>query len=120
MLLTEEEAKTKRCQESFGDGWTVPDGRMVSPQEFMRAVIASPSHCIGSGCMAWHWNEPQPYEYGKDFAKGHVPADPGWEAYDTYTVIEGNGIVTYERWRRAKPGRVGFCGKANHPPCTCS
>lgn len=60
MIVTEKEAKTKRCQESFGDGWTVPDGRLATPvsSSGVTAAIASPSFCIGSGCMAWDWFDP--------------------------------------------------------------
>lgn len=45
MIVTEEEAKTKRCQESF-------PSPMVSRTD---SKWASPSHCIGSACMAWSW-----------------------------------------------------------------
>lgn len=38
MILTEEDAKTKRCQEGFGDRYQ-----------------SSPINCIASGCMAWRW-----------------------------------------------------------------
>ena len=59
MIVTEEEAKTKRCQESYGDGWTTPDGRMAtlagSPNG--QALVASPYFCIGSACMAWRWQD---------------------------------------------------------------
>lgn len=44
MIVTEEEAKTKYCQESFGPGsgsWeTTPAQR----------------RCMGSTCMAWRWH----------------------------------------------------------------
>jgi len=99
MLLTEEEAKTKRCQESFGPG----------------AGSQYPYHCIGSGCMAWRWGEPRSYEYGKDFEEGHKPADPGWEAYESYSIVERAGVVKFNKWRRPLPGRKGFCGKACQP-----
>jgi len=61
MILTEKEASTKRCQESFGQFYTTPDGKsmmsMAGNFGAGYAVQASPSHCIGSSCMAWRWHE---------------------------------------------------------------
>lgn len=56
MILTEREAKTKRCQESFGDGFvTEQQSQIWAPTG--RSAHSSPLHCIGSACMAWRWGE---------------------------------------------------------------
>lgn len=64
MIITEEEAKNKRCQEGFGQPiynsqTTTSDLNLVaiSSQSYGSgmAVFGAPSHCIGSGCMAWMW-----------------------------------------------------------------
>lgn len=59
MIVTEKEAATKRCQESFGDRRTTKDGRidLQHVQFGPDAVMTSPSYCIGSACMAWEWAE---------------------------------------------------------------
>lgn len=64
MRVTEEEAKTKRCQESFGDNNVSPAGHAIGMpvsgayhHGATLAVQTSPSHCIGSACMAWRWAE---------------------------------------------------------------
>jgi hypothetical protein len=44
MILTEEEAKTKICQETF----TLP--QIENYRE------SGPWNCIASNCMAWRWN----------------------------------------------------------------
>jgi hypothetical protein len=41
MIVTEEEAKTKRCPEVFGH---------------MIPTASVPSQCVGSSCMAWRWH----------------------------------------------------------------
>lgn len=58
MIVTEEEAKTKRCQESFGDTNVSPSGAAYAAHisyGASTAVQTSPSYCIGSECMAWDW-----------------------------------------------------------------
>jgi hypothetical protein len=130
MLLSEDEAKTKRCPEGFAaakgisvDGIPVMQPESAGPAHphgaagyYAVSHGGAPMNCIGSECMAWRWSELQPYEYGKDLAEGMNPADPGWEAYGEHTVIERTGPVKYIRWRRPLPGRKGFCGKAGSPP----
>jgi hypothetical protein len=67
MTLTEDEAKTKRCQESYpaADGVNPGGFAEVSPSPISpswgasAARICAPMFCIGSGCMAWRWATPQ-------------------------------------------------------------
>jgi hypothetical protein len=97
VLTTEEEAKTKRCQEAFGDGFTSaactpvmttvpmnPFGHSYSGSHGV-AVAASPAFCIGSACMAWRW---------------HRQIDP-------FTGENVSVPVGTERF--------GYCGKAGRP-----
>jgi hypothetical protein len=61
MIVTEKEAKTKRCPESYGP--PLSDHGMITAQPANQsigygysmsvAVQTSPTHCIGSACMAW-------------------------------------------------------------------
>jgi hypothetical protein len=63
MIVTEIEAKTKRCQESFGDTVVTTGGHAITSQMGVpysglgasHAVQSSPSMCLGSACMAWQW-----------------------------------------------------------------
>ena len=92
MKVTEEEAKLKRCQESFGDGQVTPYGHSyVSQHPYGHpspvygggfATSSSPSMCIASGCMAWRWTG--------DMVR------TGIEAKDDFV-------------------GVGYCGKAGRP-----
>jgi hypothetical protein len=81
MILTEEEAKTKRCQEGFGqplyhsqaplttnDMAMGPMHLMGSPYGAGYAAMASPSHCIGSACMAWRWSRGEYDQGGQEIA----------------------------------------------------
>jgi hypothetical protein len=76
MILTVEEAATRRCQESFGPYYVTQAGgethyptlhsvmssgggsgvfaSAVSSQPAL-PTIASPGYCIGPKCMAWKW-----------------------------------------------------------------
>jgi hypothetical protein len=94
VIVTEEEAKTKRCQESFGDTIVTNNGHSFassSPSPFQHgysypggaqafAVQTSPSMCIGSACMAWRWA---------------IASAPYRDKGDIYS--------------------QGYCGKAGHP-----
>jgi len=53
MIITEREAFTKRCQEGFGP--PLSDVPMMMAGAAGITVMTSPSHCIGSACMAWRW-----------------------------------------------------------------
>jgi len=58
MIVTVEEAKTKRCQESFGDTNVSPSGHSYAANisyGISAVVQTSPSYCIGPACMAWKW-----------------------------------------------------------------
>jgi hypothetical protein len=68
MIVTEEEAKTKRCQESFGANNNVSDDGSslyvpmppaeagVNKADFIH-IPCAPKFCIGSQCMAWRWRQ---------------------------------------------------------------
>lgn len=49
MILTEDQAKTKRCQEGFG-----PSSDKTAMQSV--GIWTQPAFCIASGCMAWRWH----------------------------------------------------------------
>lgn len=51
MLTTEEEAKTKQCQESI-----MPTLIMLSQALPGNGFGYGINHCIGSACMAWRWH----------------------------------------------------------------
>lgn len=65
MIVTEEEAKTKRCQEAFGaaphlnpTGETIyrkieEDKKIIYKGADYISTANAPSYCLGSGCMAW-------------------------------------------------------------------
>lgn len=56
MILTVEEAKTRRCQEGFGPGPMSPNGMtFVAMAGTCYAQATSPTCCIGPDCMAWCW-----------------------------------------------------------------
>jgi hypothetical protein len=65
MLLTQEEARTKRCQESFGPPMATIQPASISPNSIFYAnalggvgpFVSSPTNCIASGCMAWRWSD---------------------------------------------------------------
>jgi hypothetical protein len=61
MIYKEEEAKTKRCQESFAAARHIGNGNemamMVSHQSYAYTYQTAPTMCLGSGCMAWRWHK---------------------------------------------------------------
>lgn len=93
MIVTEEEAKTKRCQESFAactgvsvDGavyqssWSHPPPPLGGPG-YCATVFTAPMNCLGSACMAWRWRLAGP----------------------DHNIDRGDGE------------KVGYCGKAGRP-----
>lgn len=60
MIVTEEEAKTKRCQESYAAcSQVTPEGHTFAMafSGGAYATATAPSMCIGSRCMAWRWRD---------------------------------------------------------------
>jgi len=56
MLVTEDEARTIRCPLSYGARFTDPNGaEVIMIEPYSQAVMAAPSFCIGTKCMAWRW-----------------------------------------------------------------
>lgn len=136
MMLTEQEASTKRCQE----GYAASPGASKNPQtDYMQqsfmvpsmsslslgsaavattaAAVTAPIFCLGSACMAWRWYDDVDYEDGEPLPFGATPADPGWEK-DGEVWVAGAGILKggemRQRWRRPL-ARKGYCGKAGAP-----
>lgn len=95
MIVTEEDAKTKRCQESYAaaGGLSVdghieavpmpPDAISFTPQLTFQRQNA-PAYCIGSDCMAWRWVREREWMPNREF--GHIAEE-----------------------------KIGFCGKAGKP-----
>lgn len=63
MIVTEEEAFTKRCQEGFGPS----SDKREDPDN---GLWTQPSNCLGSGCMAWNWLYGNRDSAGIDRTKG--------------------------------------------------
>ena len=95
MIITEEEAKTKRCQEGFAAATGISaDGIPVMQPEASGPISShgatgyygvsrggAPMNCIGSACMAWRWGD--------------------WHLDN----------ATNQR----SSGKAGYCGKAGRP-----
>jgi len=113
VIVTEEEAKTKRCQESFGPPLS-QDGRTINAfgAGGAYAIQTSPTHCIGSACMAWREILKAEPAF-KDVCTTHSDKPPthgeGW------TFLEGDN--TGSSWSREMPAKPakGYCGKAGRP-----
>ncbi|MET4187579.1 hypothetical protein ABIB86_000472 [Bradyrhizobium sp. JR1.7] len=102
MIVTEEEAKTKRCQESFAaatglsaDGHAYATSWHSLPPYASggagHAVYTAPQMCIGSACMAWRWGK---------VINVYKPCDPETNNAASFTVHEELG---------------GYCGKGGIP-----
>lgn len=85
MIVTEVEASTKRCQESFGPG---PDTWETTPPNRL---------CIGSACMAWRARWRLLDADGKPFTEANY-------IYPPHDLAEGYTVQA-----------VGYCGKAGRP-----
>ena len=137
-MLTEEEAKTKRCCGPVGCGKILNPGprrfgyQSTGPEERTGLAVASAFAadrvCIGSACMAWRWDG----EIHERWAKQHnfhpwkdIPGAPlaesefprpdgdGWELEKFYPAANCI-MVTWRRPLRAEDRR-GHCGLAGKP-----
>ncbi len=111
MILTEEEAKTKVCQESMMPAISMASGASSSGVAGMGFM---PRHCIGSVCMAWRWHDKpvQPMTLPINESE-HVS---GMLKRDGSPYVEGDGDNrrAMQRWEpRFQP--TGYCGKAGKP-----
>jgi hypothetical protein len=99
MILTEEEAKTKRCQEGFGPSpvqvpsiTTHGDPHNPYGHSWTTTTVAqsAPVNCIGSACMAWRrWGAQLP---------DCLPFD-----LNPYSPLPEGAVA------------LGYCGKAGKP-----
>src|SRR5882672_2807106 len=114
VIVTEEDAKAKRCHESFGDGWTTPDGRMatVGAASQGTALVASPYYCISSGCMAWRWSR----QATLDEWEKVVPHPDDMKRYVLagYEEDPNHRGAMRKKISNAMPA-FGYCGKAGKP-----
>jgi hypothetical protein len=100
MILTEEEAKTKRC--------------CGGPNCGKYGGCVDDNLCIGSACMAWRWHDKpvQPMTLPINESE-HVS---GMLKRDGSPYVEGDGDNrrAMQRWKpRFQP--TGYCGKAGKP-----
>jgi hypothetical protein len=113
MIVTEEEARTKRCQEGYAASDGVTDGDSVYRQtiQTMPAPLTSfsagsavaatvvtlataPMHCIGPACMAWR-------------RRWRIAKADGSPQNDMIFSAEPKGLID-----GLVSQAVGYCGKA--------
>jgi hypothetical protein len=145
MTVTEEEAKTKRCQESYPAAEGLSLGGFIenAPVPMGAASISSscyarytaPVNCIGSACMAWRWENKPPNPLTDDMPVSSLPFSVRTDNCLIYAGLatvgelrkcsEANllgipnfGRVSLEEVRQVIGGNAvgtGYCGKAGKP-----
>lgn len=108
MTYTETEARTKWCPfgRSLNEGGNRPaygeagDGPV---EEDYCGDVAMTSPCIGSGCMAWRWNNTRAVVQSSIDGSTRTLNEG-----DSYSIIT-ESIVGYE------PDGTGYCGLAGGP-----
>lgn len=58
-MLTEDEAKTKRCCGGEGCGIVKHEYEPRQGEPTLNSFTVAVRRCIGSACMAWKWGMPQ-------------------------------------------------------------
>lgn len=119
MIVTEQEAKTKQCQERFGPTMPVASPQLstehANPYGHSLAgwpTSMAPQTCLGSGCMAWRWHQPARDEQWK---RVYPHSDDRNEYLVAgYEVDPDDGAFMRIKIAEAAPA-TGYCGKAGRP-----
>ena len=96
--MTEQEAKTKWCSAARADRQG-PEYATANRDGFGRPDGAC--LCIGSACMAWRWEAPEPAH----LPPGEYPPGEGWVKGEMWK--DGR----YQQWERRVSGYCGLAGK---------
>lgn len=117
MIVTEEEAKTKACQERFGPPPSVSNAPPV--QHFSGGAIGhfptgyyQPYTCLGSGCMAWRWHQPARDE---QWYKSNPPDDDLKDYLLAGYELDPDNVGGVRIKTAEAVTATGYCGKAGRP-----